>query len=170
MNVTLRPLKHSDAAALAANADNPRVSVNLTDAFPSPYTIEDGVQFIRMALEAPHYHRAIMVDGAVAGVLGVTFNEDVYRKSAKLGYFIGELFWGRGVMTEAVRLACAEVFRNYDIVRISAEVFGYNKPSRRVLEKAGFVLEGVTRCSIFKNGVLHDGYLYALLREDIRQA
>ena len=68
-------------------------------------------------------------------------------------------------MTEAVRQICWEGFQVWDIQRIYAEPFAHNAGSRRVLEKAGFVLEGLQRQSVFKRGVVCDGCMYALLRE-----
>ena len=64
-------------------------------------------------------------------------------------------------MTDAVRRLCAEAFERLGIVRIYAEPYAYNLGSRRVLEHAGFQLEGVLRKSVFKNGQLYDSCIYA---------
>ena len=81
----------------------------------------------------------------ISGSIGLFLGGDVYRKSAELGYWLAEDYWGRGVMTAAVKQLCAEVFSRWDIARIYAEPFARNTGSRRVLEKAGFTLEGI-RC------------------------
>ena len=93
---------------------------------------------------------------------------DVYRRSAELGYWLAEPHWGKGIMTGAVRRICAEGFARWDIVRIFAEPYAYTTPSRRVLEKAGFALEGVLRQSVWKRGKLLDSCMYALLRQEMR--
>ena len=75
-------------------------------------------------------------------------------------------FWGRGIMTAAVETMCREGFAAWDIVRIHAEAFARNAASRRVLEKAGFALEGTLRRSVYKNGEMLDSCIYALVREE----
>ena len=107
--------------------------------------------------------RAIEVDGEAAGSIGLFLGSDVYRRSAELGYWLGEPFWRKGIMTKAVQLMCEEAFRRYKLVRIYAEPFSTNLASRGVLEKAGFELEGIKRKSIFKNGCIQDSYLYAVI-------
>ena len=103
---------------------------------------------------------------AEAGSIGLFLGSDVYRRSAELGYWLGEPFWGRGIMTAAVETMCREGFAAWDIVRIHAEAFARNAASRRVLEKAGFALEGTLRRSVYKNGEMLDSCIYALVREE----
>jgi ribosomal-protein-alanine N-acetyltransferase len=101
------------------------------------------------------------------GSIGVFVKDDVYRKSAEIGYWLGEPYWGRGIMTDAIRQMCRMAFERFDIVRIFAEPFAYNAGSMRALEKAGFTLEGVHRMSVFKNGQFYDSCTYALLLDDL---
>ena len=107
-----------------------------------------------------------IVNGEAVGSITVMLNDDVYCKSAELGYWLGEPFWGRGIMTAAVETMCREGFAAWDIVRIHAEAFARNAASRRVLEKAGFALEGTLRRSVYKNGEMLDSCIYALVREE----
>ena len=170
LELELRPWRRSDAADAARYADNPRVAENLRDIFPSPYALADAEAFITACLEAGDQGqlcRAIAVDGAAVGGISVTAGSDVYRRDAELGYWLGEPFWGRGIMTEAVRRICREAFERLDIVRIHAAVYARNGASCRVLEKAGFTREGVLRRSVYKNGEVLDACLYALLREEL---
>ena len=108
-----------------------------------------------------------MVDGEAVGSISLTLGSDVYRRSAELGYWLGKPFWGRGIMTAAVTAMCRDGFGTWDIVRIHAEPFARNAASRRVLEKAGFTLEGTLRQSVYKNGEMLDSCIYALLREEM---
>ena len=169
LELELRPWRRSDAADAARYADNPRVAENLRDIFPSPYTLADAESFIRMCIRnegAGELCRAIAADGTAAGCVSLTLGGDVYRRSAELGYWLGEPLWGRGIMTEAVGRICREGFAAWDIVRIHAVSYARNAASRRVLEKAGFTREGILRQSVYKNGEVLDACLYALLREE----
>lgn len=67
-------------------------------------------------------------------------------------------------MTKAVRQICDTAFNMYDISRIFATVFSHNSGSCRVLEKAGFVLEGVMKKGVIKNGQYIDYFMYALVK------
>ena len=169
--VTLRPWRETDAADVTRYADDARVAANLRDIFPHPYAQADAEAFIRMCLqneEAGQLYRAIVVDGRAAGGISVCRGGDVYCKSAELGYWLGVPFWGRGIMTEAVRQICHDAFECLDIVRIHAEPYARNTASRRVLEKAGFTREGTLRRSVYKNGEILDSCIYSLLREEAR--
>ena len=168
MVVELRPWRMSDAADVVRYADNPRVAENLRDLFPSPYTLADAESFIAACLEAGgrgQLCRAIDVGGQAVGTISLTVGRDVYRKSGELGYWLGEDFWGRGIMTAAVQRIWQEGFERFDLVRIYAQPYACNTASRRVLEKAGFTLEGVMRRGVYKNGQVQDYCMYALLRD-----
>ena len=110
--------------------------------------------------------RAVVIGGQAVGCITVTRGQDVYCRNGELGYWLGRPFCSRGVMTAAVRQICREAFAAFDLVRIQAEVYAPNKASQVVLEKAGFALEGVRHCGIYKNGQLLDSCLYALLKEE----
>ena len=171
MTVTLVPWNPSHVESIARYADNPKIAANLRNVFPSPYTRKDAETFIRACMEQGEegqLNRAIVADGEAVGGISVTCQEDVYCRSAELGYWLAEPHWGKGIMTGAVRRICAEGFARWDIVRIFAEPYAYNTPSRRVLEKAGFALEGVLRQSVWKRGKLLDSCMYALLRQEMR--
>ncbi len=75
----------------------------------------------------------------------------------------------KGYCTEAVRIIVDYLFLTRDIVRIQAETNPLNLPSQKVLEKAGFMKEGVRRKSVFIRGQWHDGELYSILREEWRE-
>ena len=168
MDFILRPWRREDAAGVAKYADNEKIARNLRDVFPHPYTLADAEGFIRSCVEREgqgQLCRAIVVDGEAAGSIGLFLGNDVYRKSAELGYWLGRPFWRQGIMTAAVEEMCALGFAAWDIVRIYAEPYAGNAGSRGVLEKAGFVLEGVKRRSVFKNGELLDSCIYAKLRD-----
>ena len=99
------------------------------------------------------------------GGVGLFLQADVERYSAEIGYWIGEAFWGRGLATAVVRAFTDYAFDAFDLCRIYANVFEWNPGSCRVLEKAGYVLEGRLRSSAVKDGFVLDGFLYAKVRE-----
>jgi RimJ/RimL family protein N-acetyltransferase len=145
--------------------DNPRVWRNLRDSFPNPYTRPAAKAWLRDVIEmSPTCHFAITVDGQVAGGMGLHLQEDIHRRSAELGYWLGEPFWGRGLMTQAVAAFTDRAFEAFKLERVYAVVLEWNPASARVLEKAGFVLEGRLRKSAMKDGVILDELLYARIR------
>ena len=154
---------------LDANRDKAEgEAMDLRDGLPYPYTPEDGEEYIRSMLAADEtktFAFAITVDDAVIGSIGVFRGENIHSRTAELGYYIGEPYWGKGYATGAVKQACQYVFENTDILRLFAEPFAHNAASRRVLEKAGFQLEGVLRSNAVKNGRVLDMTMYALVRE-----
>lgn len=161
----IRPWKQEDLPSLVAYANNINIWNNLRNYFPHPYTEEHGKAWLEKVVDAvPLVNFAIDVDGEVVGGIGLILNGDVYIKSAEVGYWIGEPFWGKGVATEAVRQMTEYAFYYFDLVRLYAEVFEHNKSSMRVLEKNGYYLEGVRRKSVFKNEVLMDDYIWVKLR------
>ncbi|NLL79653.1 MAG: GNAT family N-acetyltransferase [Clostridiales bacterium] len=166
---SLRPWKKEDAESLAKAANNPKVAAKLRNVFPNPYTFEDAEWYVHdcMAKEGKNQlTRAIIVDGKAVGSIGVFVKEDVYEKSAELGYWLSEDHWRQGIMSRAVIQICREAFQDFDIIRIFAEPFEDNAGSRGVLEKAGFTCEGTMRNGVYKNGRVHSYCMYSILREE----
>ena len=165
----IRKWKLEDAADLAAVLSNKRIHDNLRDGLPYPYTEQDGTEYISAMLfanENETFAFAITVDSKVVGSIGVFRQGNIHRQTAELGYYIAEEYWGKGIMTEAVKQICAYVFGKSDIIRIYAEPFAYNTASCRVLEKAGFQYEGTLRSNAVKNGKVIDMKMYALLKTE----
>lgn len=169
MDFILRPWRLEDEADLARGANDPAIAANLRDAFPNPYTLADAQWFLGDCL-ARHgqgcLFYAIQTEGKAVGGISVAVQTDVYRRSAELGYWLARPYWGRGIMTQAVKQICREAFDRFDILRIYAEPFAHNLASRRVLEKAGFTLEGTMRDGVTKNGQVFSYCMYSLLRRE----
>lgn len=165
MVTVIRQWKNEDLQELVTQADNINVWNNLRNYFPHPYTEEHGKAWLEKVVDAlPAINMAIEADGKLAGGIGLILNGDVYIKSAEIGYWLGEQYWGKGIATEAVRQMTEYAFYYFDLVRLYAEVFETNKASMRVLEKNGYYLEGVRRKAVFKNDVLMDDYIWVKLR------
>lgn len=162
---TLRPLRVGDEASIARNADNPRVSRNLLARFPSPYTLADAEAWVARCVAADVTHAlGITVDDEVIGMVGLEPENDVFHRSMEIGYWLGEPYWGRGIATQAAGAMTEYAFATFDINRLWAGVFGWNPASARVLEKCGYVLEGVSRAAVTKDGETTDELRYARLR------
>ena len=167
MGFILRKWKESDAESIAQNANNEKIAGNLRNVFPYPYTIEDAKSFIDMCIntdESKNLLYAIEINGKAVGSIGVFVKDDVYCRSGEIGYWLGEDYWGKGIMSEAIRRTCTEAFKRFDIIRIYAEPYAYNTGSRKALEKAGFSLEGVLKSSVYKNGIVFDSCVYAIIQ------
>lgn len=167
MNMKIRKWQIDDAKDLAAALSNVNVLNNLRDGLPYPYTENNARDYITSMLKADDsgtFSYAIEVDGKVVGSIGAFRGSNIHYRTAELGYYIAEEYWGKGIMTAAVVRVCDMVFSKTDIIRIYAEPFAHNTGSRRVLEKAGFRLEGIMRRNAFKNGQMLDMTLYALTR------
>ena len=149
------------APSLAKNANDARIVRYLNEGFPNPYTPEDARRFIAAANSGKFlWNKAIVVDGEAVGCVSLSRGHGVLRTSAEIGYWLHPACWGRGIMTAAVGSACADVF--------GQTVFSENLASARVLQKCGFVQEGVLRRSVCKEGRYYDLLLYGLLKEEVR--
>ena len=167
MNCAIRRWRTSDAKDLAAALSNKAILNNLRDGLPFPYTEQDAAEYIAAMLAADPdstFAYAIVVNDRAVGSIGAFRQDNIHSQTAELGYYVAEEYWGKGIMTDAVRQLCHAVFTHTDILRIYAEPFSYNIGSRRVLEKAGFQFEGILRRNAVKNGRTEDMALYALTR------
>lgn len=147
-------------------ANNWNIARNLRDLFPFPYTEADADHWLgRQTGSATPGIYAIEVAGEAAGCLAISRQTDVERLSAEIGYWLGEPFWGRGIVSEAVGRATEVALAEDDILRLFAGVFAWNTASMRVLEKNGYVREAVLRRSGWKDGKVFDRVLYARVKE-----
>jgi RimJ/RimL family protein N-acetyltransferase len=163
----LRPWRAQDKDALLRHANNRNIWRNLRDRFPHPYLASEAEAWLdRVAVPPrPEGIYAIDVAGEAVGSIGVDRHEDVQRHSAEVGYWLAEPFWGRGIVTEALRALTAAALAEADLWRLEAGVFAWNRASMRVLEKAGYLREGVQLRGAFKDGVAVDRVVYAITRD-----
>lgn len=165
MDFLLRPWTMDDLDSLVKFGNNPNIAKNMTDLFPNPYTPEKARAFIQKATrEKPYGILAIEVENQAAGGIGIHPQEDIHRKNAEMGYWLGEPYWGHSIISRAIVQMTAYAFKNWDIDRIFARPFGTNIASQRALEKAGFVLEARFEKTLIKNGLYEDELIYAIRR------
>src|SRR5207247_10852540 len=157
---TLRPWRVGDETSLVQHANNRNVWRNLSR-LPYPYTAADADAWIgRASAQTTVTDFAIVVDGAAVGGIGVERGHDVFHRSAEIGYWLGEAYWGRGIATEAVRALTEYAFVTFDLCRLHAGVFEWNPASMRVLEKAGYTLEARHRKNVTKDAETIDRLVY----------
>ena len=170
MDISLRNWNLEDLSRLVELANNPRIAANMTDGFPSPFTEEAGLQFIeRTQKEDPSNIQAICADGLVVGSIGIYKLNDIFRLNAELGYWLGEPYWGKGIMVDAVKLIIDYGYKNWQLERIFARPLGKNNASQKVLEKAGLKFEYRIEKNLIKNGILEDELIYSIRIEDFNQ-
>lgn len=163
----LRPLVAADAEALASHANDRDVWLNLRDRFPHPYSVRDAEEYIADVAARPlQTSFGVVVDGEAAGSVSLMLGQDIERRTAEIAYWLGRAVWGRGIATEAVRAATLYAFDHLGMHRVFAVPFRRNPASTRVLEKVGYVREGVMRRSAIKDGELIDQILYAAYDDD----
>ena len=158
----VRPWRAEDRASLVRFANNRKVWRNLKDRFPHPYTEQDADSWLALARTSPERAgSAIEIEGVAVGGVGLVPLTDVHARSAHIGYWLGEPYWGRGIMTAVVGAVTEHAFGELGILRLEAPVFAWNPASMRVLEKCGYAREGVMRRSVIKDGEVIDSMLYA---------
>lgn len=162
MDYKLRPWHQNDLTDLVKYANNPAIARFMTNQFPHPYTEEAGINFINFATkDHPVHIFAIEIEGHAAGGIGIHPQSDIQQKNAELGYWLAEPYWGKGIMTSAIKEMTQFAFEQYDITRLFARPFGSNTGSQKALEKAGFTLEARIANSLYKNGEYQDELIYA---------
>ncbi len=163
----LRKWAMQDAPSLIFHANNPNIAKNLRDRFPHPYTEKDATDFLTATIAKPDpiCDFAIDIDGEAVGGVGIVPQQDVERISAEIGYWLGETYWNRGIMTEVIRKTAQYVFENFSITKLFAPVFEFNIGSQRVLEKAGFQREGIMRKAAVKDGRVIDLHYYGIVKD-----
>lgn len=173
-DIYLRFLEESDAAAkLELNLRNRTFfETYLTTRGEELYTIEYQINSIKSSMEKMEQDREyvfgiflISTDDLI-GIIGLT---EVVRgplQSCWLGYSLDKAYNGRGYTTEAVRLVVDYAFQVLKLHRIEAGVMPHNRGSIRVLEKAGFEKEGLSRKNVLINGKWEDHLHFAIVNPD----
>jgi len=163
----IRSYLHSDKSALVKYANNKKIFLKLKDRFPHPYTDEDAEEWLGIACnQNPELNFAIANETELIGAVGLQIQDDVNRFSAEIGYWIAEPFWRQGIAASALTAMTDYAFKHFKFNRLFAGVFEGNDASIKVLEKAGYKLEGKLRKAVYKDGNFLDQYIYSILKEE----
>ena len=169
-DIYIRSFLYGDASGLARHGDNPNIAINQRESFPHPYTIEHARNWIQFIKENEVKTRfVIATKNEAIGEIGVVIQPDVHLYSAEIGFWVGENFWGQGIMTQAVSWMMDYCFKELGLRRVFADVIEYNLASQKVLQKCGFQLEGLFRDNVFKNDEFHNQLVFARLSSDDSQ-
>lgn len=138
----------------------------LSDRIPNPYTLESANWWLNMVMEnegKTGIFRKIVEDGKIIGNISVEQKEGVYRKVGEIGYYLLPEQGSRGIMTKAAKQMCEIAFRELEIIRITALIYEPNLASRKVVERNGFILEGLMKNAVLKNGIIYNLCIYGRL-------
>lgn len=166
-NFILRPYKKGDEFFIVKNANNKKIAKNMFNGFPNPYFIPHAKKWVNSQIKNIKKNSNILefvidIDGEVIGAIGGSIKNNI----SSFGYWLGEKYWGQGIMSEAVKIYIKYLFNVLKVKKVTANVFKWNKGSQRVLEKNAFKLEGVLRKQYLKDGVMVDEYCYGKLKND----
>ena len=160
--ITLREYKKADVDRLVELANNENVSRYLVYTFPYPYKKQDAEWWIEEGATANNsVTKVIDYNGIFVGSVGITPQNGWKEHSAEIGYWLGEKYWGKGIATESLRMMTEISFSELEFRKLFAPVLGPNKASMRVLDKCGYILEGVFKQDVYKGGNYQDGYYFA---------
>ena len=165
--VSLRALKDDDAMLLSSLANNNKIAVNLRDRFPSPYTLNDAVSFLEMMkTEQKLINFAICYENNFVGMVGLILQDDIYRFSAEMGYWVGEPYWNKGIASSAVAHILEFARKSTPLVRVYSSVFENNVASQKVLINNGFNFDCIANMAVFKNKIFYNEYRYSIVFEE----
>ena len=167
--VKIAKLSMDDAPKLAQLANNPSIAGFLRNIFPSPYELKDAEWFIPMTLSKdPTENFGIYLNEHFCGICGAHPFDDIHNRTAEIGYWLGQPYWGQGIATIAIQQLIKYCFETVKYSRIQAITFDNNIGSMRVLEKNALIKEGIMRKHIYKNGVYYDAHLYGITDDEYR--
>jgi RimJ/RimL family protein N-acetyltransferase len=162
----LRPWRMEDILFIPPVANTREISWNTTFRFPHPFdeaAAERMVLWSRDGAGEDKWQFGVFVDGEIVGSCGTIRGRDVEAHTAQVGYWLGPAHWGKGLGTEMVAELVRYMRDRTPIEQLTANCFGWNPASRRVLEKTGFRQEGLRRGVVRKWGKLTDMWIYGLL-------
>lgn len=162
----------SDAEALVEHLNDKEI-YNTTLSIPYPYRKEHADSWIKSKLAfrekfGRDFTFAIRDENAkLIGIVAADQYEPGTSHYTEIGYWLARPYWGRGIITNAVRVFVRHLFLETELKRVTAHIFSHNTASVRVAEKSGFVREGLLRKHYCKDGLYYDGFLYGLLKEEV---
>jgi RimJ/RimL family protein N-acetyltransferase len=165
----LRELQKKDAKSVAKHANNYNIKRCLTDSFPHPYTPQDFLAFYELCHKADNAGLilAIEIEKEAAGTISLSLKKGMEKPSAEIGYWLGEAYWGKGIMTKTVKALVKYGFENFDYLnKIFAHIYDFNIGSQKAAEKSGFSRNAVFKEHILAEEKLTDVFVYEIFRKD----
>lgn len=161
----LRPLKRSDINNLWRNYNDKEIAKNMATMETEKEFKKEWINNLNKKNKSRiNFKLIIEIDRNPAGAISLTSTDEYNLSKATISYWIGKKYRGRGITTKALKLFTNYAFKKFKLVRIQANVRTFNKASARVLENAGYKLEGIRRKNVLKNGKYYDDFLYARVK------
>lgn len=165
--LVLRAFAPNDAVDVYAYAQSPKVGPMA--GFAPHQSLEDSRQMVEKFIENGEVWA--IVEKSTGHVIGsISLHRDGKRaleNARRMGYVLGEAYWGQGYATEACREVLRYAFEEMDCPVMSLDHFPTNQKSRRVIKKLGFVLEGTIRhARALPDGTVSDLVSYSLLKSE----
>lgn len=169
--IQLRFPKPEDAEKIAFYANNRKIWLNVTDNFPHPYTLEIAQEWISKRTSVQPIQDAVIVyKGEPVGWIGISMGTNIWTIKGEIGYWIGEPFWGKGIMSQVLSPFVDYCFQNIpQLHKINLYAYTRNVASIRLFQKAGFHFEANLMQNCIKDGVIEDEVGYYLLRSQWEQ-
>lgn len=156
----LREWDDRDVIQLANIANNENISKLLTDNFPFPYTLDDAISWVTLCKTSLDLNLAIVYKRKIAGGISLKKHCRFTENSGEIGYWLGQGYWNRGLMTEVIRQISEYSFAKLKLKKIYARVMKNNTSSLTVLSKNGFQYKTSLKDEIKKKEFLLDADLY----------
>lgn len=167
-HISIRDWNSTDLYELVKIADNPNIAKNMSDLFPSPFTVHDAKRYLNNKNHNRNCY-AIDSENKLVGAIGLKLEDEDKTHIGNVTYWIGEPYWGKGIATKALKLFTKYSFEKYPVERLEGKVYTWNDASARVLEKAGYKFESLSKLSTQKNGERIDQLIYYILKEDFKK-
>ncbi|XP_048333851.1 uncharacterized protein LOC107407581 [Ziziphus jujuba] len=163
--ISLRPFKLCDSDNFLRWASDDRVTRYLR--WNTITTKEEALTYIEKVAIPHPWRQSICLDDRSIGYVSIKPESGEDKCRAHVSYAVGAAYWGQGIVTEAMKMAISEVFKDFpDLVRLEALVEVENRGSQRVLEKVGFLKEGLLRKYGYCKGEIRDMFVYSFLSTD----
>ncbi|MET0730523.1 MAG: GNAT family protein [Solirubrobacterales bacterium] len=167
--VQLRSLTEADVKELYALIEANRSYLAPWMPWAAGQTVDGTAEFVRKSIKQEAdddgFQVAVIVDGAIAGVLGHEVDRE--NRTTTIGYWLAEDQQGRGLMTAAVKRLLEHAFDELRLNRVGIEVAPNNPRSRALAERLGFREEGVLReAERFADDDYRDLVLYSMLASE----
>lgn len=165
--LTLRKLTIDDADRMFQNWTNSEVTTKYLSWSPhSSIEVTKALLAHRVQLDNEEWGIVLTETQTLIGMIDVV-RETPETQTKTIGYVLGENFWNKGYMTEALEAVIVYLFNHTAVNRIEAAHDTANPGSGKVMEKAGMTFEGILRQSGRNNQGIVDMAFYSLLRSEI---
>jgi RimJ/RimL family protein N-acetyltransferase len=168
----MRPMCAGDLSFIHENMNDKRISYNLSYT-PHPYTVEmaenwmKNIDYGMSHANCCYWAVCEKETKAPIGSMGISIFKE--QEGAEMHYWINADHWNRGYCTESSKRMIVHVFDILNAHRLAITHRENNLPSKKVIEKCGFVYEGMQRDGLKRFGKFENVICYSMLRDDYKK-